>query len=253
MANVLTTPSELAGALDAANDVEDESIARGVAPAAIVDALFDEPAPAVAPKAFEPRKLTAEARKKVGLPPAVVPAYRFGFIALLDALAVVPMLMLGWYKTSAALVLVSLVILPAIRWYERREIALRDRVYTHGREVVGRVLDVEPGGPDRGGKIVRVQFMVATGDTPKLVSSSVFGCPLARRGLEPGDDVVIYFDEADPMRCLIADRVARSKPKKVVRRPQGGCGNGGCGNGACGGGGCGGGGCGGGGCGGCAH
>jgi hypothetical protein len=192
--------------------------------------------------------LTAAIRKQIGLPAAKVPPYRFAFTALMVGLVGVPMLMLGWYKSFGALAFMSLVALPLVRFWEKREIALRDRVYTHGREVVARVLDVEPGGPDRGGKIIRVQFMVQV-PTPKLVEASVFGCPLARKGLEPGDDVVVIHDPAQPLHALVIERVARSKPKKIVRRPvPKGCGNGGCGNGACGSGGCGGGGCGGGGC-----
>ena len=196
----------------------------------------------------EPRTLTIAIRKQVGLPPARVAPYRFGFAVLMVALVSVPMLLLTWYRASALMALIVLGLLPAIRWWERREIALRDRVYTHGNEVVARVTDVEPGGPDRGGKVVRVQFLAGE----RLVSASVLGSPLARRGLGPGDDVVLFHDEADPTRCLIVSRVLRSKPRKVVRRapaPVGGCGSAACAG--CDGAGCGGGGCGGGGCGGC--
>ncbi len=193
-----------------------------------------------------PRALTPEVRKRVGIPALKPAPYRVGFVAMVVALAGGLMLLLGWYKTTFALVVFALGVLPALRWWERREAALRDRVYTHGAEVVGRVLDVEPGGPDRMGKIVRLEFLVGE----RKISASVFGCPLARRGLEPGDDVVVYYDESEPMRCLIAEKIARTTSPKArkVRRPTCGCGGGGCGKGACGGGGCGGGGCGGGGC-----
>lgn len=248
MANAVLTPAELSLHGDGLDDVETERVFEGPA---IVEAVFDEDEvapPKVEEKLAAPRVLTSAIRKQIGLPAAKVPAYRFGFTALMVGLVGVPMLMLGWYKTFAGLAFMSLVALPFVRWWEKREIALRDRVYTHGREVVARVLDVEPGGPDRGGKVIRVQFMVQV-PTPRLVEASVFGCPLARKGLEPGDDVVVIHDPEQPLHALVIERVARSKPKKIVRRPvPKGCGNGGCGNGACGAGGCGSGGCGGGGC-----
>ncbi len=230
------------------NDVELDG--AEIAPAEIVDAEFDEPkvAPATRERVFEPRVLTAAVRKKLGIPPAVVPAYRFGFAALMVSIVGVPMLMIGWYKATVALVFVALFGIPLLRWWERREIALRDRVFTHGKEVVARVLDVEPGGPDRNGKMVRVQFI----HEKKLLAVSVFGCPFARKGLDTGDDVVLYHAEDDPMRCLIVERIMRSSSPKArkVRRAEGG-GGGGCGKGACGAGGCGDGGCGAGGGGGC--
>jgi hypothetical protein len=155
--------------------------------------------------------------------------------------------MLAWYKATFALVFISLGLLPAVRWFEKREIELRERVFTHGKEVVGRVLDVEPGGPDRNGKIVRLEFLVGT----ERIAASLFGCPLSRKGLEPGDDVVVYYAPEEPQRCLVIEKIARKVSPKArkIRIPEDGCGAGGCGNGACGGGGCGGGGCGGGGCG----
>jgi uncharacterized membrane protein YgcG len=195
-----------------------------------------------------PRPLTAEVRKRVGLPAAKITPYRFGYIALLIAIIGVPMLLVGWFKATLALAIVSLGVAPAVRWYEKREIEQRERVYTHGKEIVGRVLDVEPGGPDRNGKVIRVEFQIGT----TRIAASVFGSPLSRKGLEPGDDVVVYYAPEEPQHCLVVERIARKgsgKARKVVRRPEGGggCGGGGCGGGGCGGGGGGGGGCGGGG------
>jgi uncharacterized membrane protein len=218
--------------------------------ARIVDAEFDDAPPRVVDAV--PRVLTSATRKKLGLPAAKVPPYRFAFIALLCVLIGVPMLLLAWFKATFALVFVSLGLVPGVRWFEKREIELRDRVFTHGLEVVARVLDVEPGGPDRNGKVVRLEFLVGE----QRIAASVFGCPFARKGLEPGDDVVVYHAPDEPHRCLIVERIARkvSPRARPIPRPQGGCGNGacgagGCGDGACGAGGCGGGGCGGGGCG----
>lgn len=194
----------------------------------------------------KPRALTPQLRRRLGLPAAKVVPYRFGFVALLIALIGVPVLMLGWFKTMFVLSFVSLGVLPAVRWIEKREIALRDRVFTHGNEVVARVLDVEPGGPDRNGKVVRIEFLVDT----QRICVSVFGCPFARKGLEPGDDVVVYYAPEEPQRCLIVQRIARSSSsrERTFIEPKG-CGGGACGAGGCGGGGCGGGGCGaGGGC-----
>jgi hypothetical protein len=211
--------------------------------ARVVEAEFEEEVATPT----EPRELTAAIRKRLGLPVAKVPPYRFAFIGLCLALIGVPMLMLGWWKATFALVFVSLVLLPAVRWWEKREIDLRDRVYTHGVEVIGRVLDVEPGGPDRNGKIVRLEFQIGT----QRIAASVFGCPLTRKGLDPGDDVVVYYAEEEPQRCLIVEKIARkvsAKPRKIVPRPTGGCGKASCGTGgcdkeACGTGGCGTGGC----------
>ncbi|MGZ3455577.1 MAG: hypothetical protein ACXVEF_38580, partial [Polyangiales bacterium] len=222
MANAVLTPAEL----PVAEEEETERVFEGPA---IVEAIFEEEevAPPKEEKPFEPRVLTAAIRKQIGLPAARVPPYRFAFSALMVTLVGIPMLMLGWFKTTGALAFIALGFLPFVRGWERREIALRDRVYTHGREVVARVLDVEPGGPDRGGKVIRVQFMVQQ-PTPRLLDVSVFGCPLARKGLEPGDDVVVVHDPEQPLHALVIERVARSKPKKVVRRPvPKGCGNGG--------------------------
>lgn len=198
--------------------------------------------------ARKPRDLSTAIRKHLGLPAAKVPPYRFGFVTLLIALVGVPVLMLGWYKTMFFGSFLALVAVPAVRWYEKREIEKRDRVYTHGNEVVARVLDVEPGGPDRNGKVVRIEFVVTEPRTERI-AASVFSCPFARKGLEPGDDVVVYYAPEEPQRCLIVERIARKSSAKARRMPPPkACGPGGCGNGACGAGGCGGGGCGTGGC-----
>ncbi len=84
------------------------------------------------------------------------------------------------------------------------------------------------------------------------ITASIFGCPFARKGLEPGDDVVVYYAAEEPQRCLIVERIARSRSSKAetfIEPRGGGCGGGGCGSGGCGSGGCGSGGCGSGGCG----
>ena len=37
----------------------------------------------------------------------------------------------------------------------------------------------------------------------------VMGSPLARRGLEPGDDVIVYYEANEPHRCLVIEKVKR--------------------------------------------
>lgn len=261
MANAILTPEELAGtSSDRPSGPTQRALSVAAAP--LVDAVFEDEAPS-APAADEPvarttpteprrarevslppRALTTAIRKELGIPAAKIPPYRFGFAALIVGLVAPLMLMLGWTRATVGFVVIAFGLVPAVRWWERREIELRERVFTHGREVVGRIVDVEPGGPDRNGKVVRLEFIAGK----SRVATSVFGCPLARRGLEPGDDVVLYFDEREPTRCLIVERIAREKPRAKTTRPKTG-GGGGCGKGSCGGGGCGSGGCGSGGCG----
>jgi hypothetical protein len=203
--------------------------------------------------AFEPRALTPAVRKSLGLPAHVQAPYRYGFAALMVAIVAAPLLMLHWYWVFAAVASFALGVLPFMRWFERRNVLLAERVYTHGREVIARVVDIEPGNAQRHHKIVRIEFVAErAGRGPARVAAVVIGAPLARRGLEPGDDVVALYDRVEPSRALIVSKVFRDKPKRAARPvPRGGCGAGGCGG--CSGGGCGGGGCGGGGCGGGCH
>jgi uncharacterized membrane protein YgcG len=156
-----------------------------------------------------------------------------------------------------------------VRWLEHREAIGRERLYREGHEVVARVVDVEPAGAGRRDHVVRVEFMVESAH----VKAVVFGAPLARRGLRPGEHVMVVYDPQAPQRCIVVERAKREvvaaleaaassandgasvravlPPEEIEEEHHhhgGGCGGGGCGGGGCGGGGCGGGGCGGGGC-----
>lgn len=157
------------------------------------------------------RELTPDLRKRLGLPRPDETPYRWSFALLLAALAAVPLLLAKMPWVAAGVFVVALGVLPAVRWHERRERLARERVYTDGTEVIARVTAVEPGGDDRRAlRPVRIQFLAGE----RSIETAVHGSPLARRGLQPGDDVVVLFDPVEPQRCLLLDRVARDRKKK---------------------------------------
>jgi hypothetical protein len=119
-----------------------------------------------------------------------------------------PLVLAKLWTLSVGAVLIGLVAIPAIRWFEHREASGREEVYRSGLEAIGRVIDIEPAGSRRRDHTVRVEFLV----NGKKVQASVFGCPLAQKGLMPGDDVVVLYAAERPARCLI---VARSRPEIV--------------------------------------
>jgi hypothetical protein len=123
----------------------------------------------------------------------------------LVAIACVPLMMASMWTWSFLAASIGLVILPAFRWFEHREKARRENTYRYGMETTGRVLDVEPASPGRTDHIVRVEFVVR-GAT---VRASLVGCPLARRGLMPDDEVAILYDEGRPTQCLAIAKVTR--------------------------------------------
>jgi hypothetical protein len=151
-----------------------------------------------------PRALTAEIRGQVGLP-EVAFRYRWGFALLVVAIACIPLVFASLWTASAGAILIGLVALPAIRWFEHRDAAWRDDVYRFGAETIGRVLDVEPAGKTRDDHIVRIEFRTDA----DVVQTSVVGCPLARRGLAPDDEVTVYYSPARPTRCLVIRKVTR--------------------------------------------
>jgi hypothetical protein len=153
-----------------------------------------------------PRQLTAEVREELDLPSVHHMPYRWTFAFIVVATACLPLVLASLFKLAAAAVVIGLVIVPAVRWFEFREASRREEVYRSGVETKGRVLDVEPAGSRRRDHLVRVEFL-AGGAT---VRASVIGCPLARRGLMPGDDVVILYAAERPARCLL---VGRSRPE----------------------------------------
>ena len=155
-----------------------------------------------------PRRLTGEVREALDLPIVARRPYRWAFASVLVATACLPLLLAKLWTLAALAVVIGLVIVPALRWFEYREALWREDVFRSGLEVTGRVLDIEPAGPQRKDHTIRVEF-VARGTR---VQASVIGCPLARKGLMPLDHVVILYAESRPARCLV---VGRSVPEIV--------------------------------------
>lgn len=152
-----------------------------------------------------PRTVTPAIRAALGLPSSTPSRYPWTMASLLVGIACVPLMMASMWTSSLLAAAVGLVIAPAFRWFEDHERASRENTYRLGAETTGRVLDVEPAGPGRADHIVRVEFVVG-GATQH---ASIVGCPLARRGLMPDDEVAIIYDEAHPSRCLVVAKVAR--------------------------------------------
>ena len=152
-----------------------------------------------------PRALTAEVRTELDLPVVERIPYRWAFACLVVATACVPLVLASLWTLTLLAVAIGLVVIPAVRWFEHRDAAWREDVYRSGTEARGRVLDVEPAGARRRDHIVRVEFLAAGA----MVRASVIGCPLARKGLAPGDDVVILYAPERPARCLVIGRSAR--------------------------------------------
>jgi hypothetical protein len=150
------------------------------------------------------RALTPEVRVRLGLP-RVAFRYRWGFALLVAAIACVPLVFAKMWTSAVLAVFMALVGLPAFRWFEHRDAAWRDEVYRFGAETTGRVLDVEPAGTSRHDHLVRIEFRTDS----QLVQASVVGCPLARRGLAPDDEVTVYYAVERPTRCLIVRKVVR--------------------------------------------
>ena len=151
-----------------------------------------------------PRALTPEIRGQIGLP-QVEFRYRWGFAALVVAIACVPLVFASLWTACGVAILIGLVGLPAVRWFEHWDAARRDEVYRFGDEATARVLDVEPAGKARHDHIVRIEFRAGAG----VVQTSVVGCPLARRGLAPDDEVTVYYSPERPTRCLVIRKVTR--------------------------------------------
>jgi hypothetical protein len=148
--------------------------------------------------------LTPEVRGQLGLP-EVAFRYRWGFASLVVGIACIPLVFASMWTATLVAILIGLVGLPAIRWFEHRDAAWRDEVYRFGAETVARVLDVEPAGKTRDDHIVRIEFRADR----NIVQTSVVGCPLARRGLAPDDEVAVYYSPERPTRCLVVRKVTR--------------------------------------------
>lgn len=152
-----------------------------------------------------PRELTPELRRRHAVPAPDETPYRWSFAALLVGLAAVPLLAAGWVRSAIALALFALAGVPASRWLARKDAEQRERIFTHGKETYGQVLDVEPAGPNNKDRSLRVELWVEG----ERVTAVVQGCPLARRGLGPGDDVRVLYDEGDPRKCLVVEKAKR--------------------------------------------
>jgi hypothetical protein len=153
-----------------------------------------------------PRRLTAEVRRELDLPVVRLPPYRWAFACFVVGTACVPLLLAKLWMLAAMAVVGGLVVIPVVRWFEYREAAWREEVYRSGLEARGRVLDIEPASARRRDHTVRVEFLAGNA----MVHASIFGCPLARKGLMPGDDVIIFYAPDRPERCIV---VARSEPE----------------------------------------
>jgi hypothetical protein len=153
------------------------------------------------------RELTPEARQRVGLPPIDERPYPWAFMMLVAATAATPLLIAGLWKLAGAIALVALGVRPAIRAHEQREAKRRERIFLEGRDAVGRVLDVEPGGDAGRDRTVRIEFQV--GD--KTIRASVFGCGLVRQGLAPVDEILVRYAPDEPQRCLVVERIRRAE------------------------------------------
>jgi hypothetical protein len=150
------------------------------------------------------RRLTPELRAELGLQVRSAAPYRWGFATLLVGVACLPMLLAKMWTFCVLAVLIGLVVLPTVRWFEQRDAAWRDEVYRMGGEATGKILDVEPASHGKADHLVRVEFRAGSA----TIRTSVIGCPLARRGLAPDDDVVIYYARERPTRCIIARKAA---------------------------------------------
>lgn len=152
-----------------------------------------------------PRALTHEVRRRLGLERRDVKPYRWSFAALVVVLACAPLLVAGYRLLAAAVAMMGLVVLPALRWLEGREAAARDRLYTHGREAFAQVIAVEPGSDHNRDRTVHLRLWV----DGRVYEAQVAGCRLARQGLGPDDDVRVLHDPEQPLRCLVVEKVHR--------------------------------------------
>jgi hypothetical protein len=157
-----------------------------------------------APSPGTPRPITAEVRKRVGLPKSAT-RYPWARALILTGVFGLPLALAGWGSLTAILALVALIVLPAWRAVERRETTARERLYTHGDEAVARIVEIEPAGAGRRDHVVHVEYYV--GNTRH--DARIVAAPLARKGLRPGDDAAIVFDPKEPTRCLLILKIAR--------------------------------------------
>ena len=165
-----------------------------------------------APRA--PREITADIRKRVGLP-RTHGRYPWARAVIVTGVFGVPLVLAGWASIAVVIALVALAVLPAWRAVERREATAREVLYLFGDEAVARVVEIEPAGSDRRDHVVHVEYHV--GNTRH--EARIVAAPLARKGLRPGDDAVVVYDRKQPTRCLLVEKVARAPKVEAPARP----------------------------------
>jgi len=152
-----------------------------------------------------PREITPEVRKLVGLPKVRRRPFR-ARLAVISVSFGAALALWGYPRIALIVLLVALGFLPVIDWWEFRDAKRREAIYREGEEAIARIIEVEPGGRTRRDHIVRLEFFVGR----TRVETRVIGAPLARRGIGPGDDVIVVYDQTQPTHCLIVERVSRA-------------------------------------------
>jgi len=150
------------------------------------------------------REITPQVRRLVGLPRARRRPFRARLAVIAIALGAA-LALWGFPRLALVILIIALGILPVIDWWEFRDYEQREALYREGDEAIARIIEVEPGGRTRRDHIVRLEFFVGR----TRVETRVIGAPLARRGIGPGDDVVVVYAKEEPARCLIVERVTR--------------------------------------------
>ncbi len=150
--------------------------------------------------------LTPALRQKLGLPSVQTKPYPWLLVVILLVLSAGPLWLAGYPKLMAVLVVLGLGVIPLVHWLESHDRLARERLYYEGREGFATVVEVEPAGDRRNDHRVRLEMRV----DGKIVRATVVGCPLARQGLGPGDEVRVAHDARDPRRCLVLGRGRRA-------------------------------------------
>lgn len=150
------------------------------------------------------RKLTPAIRRELGIPEADARPYRWGFAVLVVALVAVPLLLAKMAWAAGVVAAAALVGVPLVRRIEQGELRLRERAFEEGDEARGVVLRVEPGGDGGRDRPVHVELE----DGRKLV---VRGSPLARRGLGPGDSVLLFVQGS---QAVLVARIDKAPPPR---------------------------------------
>jgi hypothetical protein len=153
-----------------------------------------------------PRPVTPAIRAELGLALRPPSPYPWAFAAVVVGVACIPLGLASMWKACSSAIGIGFVILPFFRWFEQRDGAWREEVYRYGIETNGRVLDVEPPGSGRADHLVRIEFRAGT----DVIRTSILGCPLARRGLGPDEEIVVLFAADCPTRCLIVGKLVRT-------------------------------------------